>query len=73
MGAELIQVDPSQGHQQVVLPRDLALGSVVSLVQAALAEAALIKTAFTKAPCGALELARRTVGEGAVACLHVFT
>jgi septum site-determining protein MinC len=56
MGAELIPIDPSQGCQQVVLPRDLALGSVVSLVQAALAQAALTNTARTKEPFEALEL-----------------
>ena len=51
MGAELIPIEAGHGYQRLVLPDGPALGSAVSLVQAALGKAALTQT-----PMGPLEL-----------------
>jgi len=51
MGAALIPTEAGQGYQRLVLPGGPDLGSALSLVQAALAQAA-----FTQAPLGTMEL-----------------
>lgn len=51
MGAELIPIEAGHGYQRLVLPDGPALGSALSLVQAALGQAALTQT-----PMGPLEL-----------------
>ena len=51
MGAELIPIEAGHGYQRLVLPHGPASGSALSLVQAALGQAALTQT-----PMGPLEL-----------------